>query len=132
MVAVADESKKYRLSVKTYSGKVGLHDVFLKVMRAGANFKFHFIPGTAGDSLKQHGSSSFTTKDQDNDSYGGNCADRYKGGWWYHRCYNSNLNGVYRPGKDSPYAGGVSWNIWNSFKRAQMKNQISGALKDIC
>ncbi|PFX12549.1 Techylectin-5B [Stylophora pistillata] len=87
---------------------------------------------TAGDSLKQHGSSSFTTKDQDNDSYGGNCADRYKGGWWYHRCYNSNLNGVYRPGKDSPYAGGVSWNIWNSFKRAQMKNQISGALKDIC
>ncbi|XP_062598049.1 ficolin-1-like [Saccostrea cucullata] len=64
---VLDESSKYRLTVTGYSG-------------------------TAGDSLKRHNGSKFTTKDQNNDS-GGNCAKSFHGAWWYNNCYNSNLNG---------------------------------------
>lgn len=28
----------------------------------------------------------FTTVDQDNDKYSGNCADNQKGAWWYINC----------------------------------------------
>ena len=44
----------------------------------------------------------FTTYDRDNDkrSYS-NCAEQYKGAWWYYYCYHSNLNGLYIPGQSS-------------------------------
>ncbi|XP_062571324.1 ryncolin-4-like, partial [Saccostrea cucullata] len=36
----------------------------------------------------------FTTYDRDNDrSSDYNCAIRFKGGWWFNRCYNAFLNG---------------------------------------
>ncbi|XP_062598058.1 ryncolin-1-like isoform X1 [Saccostrea cucullata] len=65
---IGDEGSKYKLTVSGYSG-------------------------TAGDSLKYHNGYKFTTKDQDNDRHGGNCARQYHGGWWYKYCYTSNLNG---------------------------------------
>lgn len=106
--AVANERTKYKLSVGKYSDRLS-----------------EAIKRTSGDSLTQHDGYSFTTKDKDNDKDGDNCAQRYKGGWWYHSCYHSNLNGVYRHAKDSANAHGVSWNSWkrnyNSLKRAEMK-----------
>ncbi|KAL9961213.1 hypothetical protein ACROYT_G030116 [Oculina patagonica] len=97
---VASEGNKYQLSVGSYSG-------------------------TAGDSLTFHNSYPFSTKDQDNDyQSNSNCAVQYKGAWWYHGCYNSNLNGPYRHGK---YTGtdSVTWYYWKrnyeSAKRAEMK-----------
>ena len=38
-------------------------------------------PGTAGVSLAYHHGSKFTTKDNDNDVDGGNCAITYQGAW---------------------------------------------------
>jgi len=96
---VGSEGTKYQLSVGNYSG-------------------------TAGDSLAYHNGYPFTTKDQDNDSSGGNCAVSYKGAWWYQACYHSNLNGIYHHGQ---YTGtdGVTWYYWKpnylSAKRAEMK-----------
>ena len=82
--------------------------------------------GTAGDSLSTHRGYPFTTKDQDNDSWGsGSCAVRFKGAWWYSHCHESNLNGVYHHGAHSSYADGVKWYNWKgnnySAKRAEMK-----------
>ncbi|KAJ7992534.1 hypothetical protein DPEC_G00279680 [Dallia pectoralis] len=67
--------------------------------------------GNAGDSLSWHSNKAFTTLDKDKDAYSGNCAHFQKGGWWYHMCAHSNLNGVwYRGGHyRSRYQDGVYW-----------------------
>jgi len=96
---VASEGSKYQLSLGSYSG-------------------------TAGDSLVYHRGMAFTTKDRDNDkSCSANCASVFKGTWWYNDFYQSNLNGLYLPGKIS--GEGMRWNPWKnnyySVKRSEMK-----------
>uniref|UniRef100_A0A3Q2NPB8 Angiopoietin-like 6 n=1 Tax=Fundulus heteroclitus TaxID=8078 RepID=A0A3Q2NPB8_FUNHE len=82
--------------------------------------------GNAGDSLSWHNNKAFTTLDRDKDGYAGNCAHYQKGGWWYHVCAHSNLNGVwYRGGHyRSRYQDGVYWAEFHggsySLKRVSM------------
>lgn len=50
--------------------------------------------GDAGDSLRPHQGKKFTTRDQDNDDNGRNCAREFTGGWWFgldcvNRCIQS-------------------------------------------
>ncbi|XP_071943682.1 angiopoietin-related protein 2-like [Antedon mediterranea] len=78
--------------------------------------------GTAGDSLAVHNGEQFTTKDRDNDKHSGNCAELYKGGWWYNRCGDSNLNGLYlTPGTDD--SKGISWYHFHN-NRASLKKTV--------
>ncbi|KAL3885243.1 hypothetical protein ACJMK2_025331 [Sinanodonta woodiana] len=62
--------------------------------------------GTAGDSFSYQSGAKFSTKDQDNDIYESNCAELYKGGWWYKSCHQSNLNGYYG---SIAYGQGIHW-----------------------
>ncbi|XP_073456026.1 ficolin-1-B-like [Aquarana catesbeiana] len=98
---IEGEAKNYTLSAIRYSG------------------------GTLGDSFSQHKDNQFSTKDRDNDKITGNCANSYRGGWWYGGCHNSNLNGLYLRGNHTSYANGINWNSsrgYNySYKVSEMK-----------
>ncbi|XP_071957975.1 fibrinogen-like protein A [Antedon mediterranea] len=71
--------------------------------------------GTAGDSLQSyHNGQQFTTYDRDNDKRSSsNCAESYKGAWWYNDCYYSNLNGLYlTPGTNDNTV--INWSNFNN------------------
>ena len=100
---VSDESSNYSLTFTSYSGN-------------------------ASDSLSYHNGMAFTTKDYDDDMYGENCAINYKGAWWYHSCYHSNLNGLYLKNEKSTNYLGIVWNTWQSgipLKFTEMKLRVS-------
>nr|NP_001015804.1 uncharacterized protein LOC548521 precursor [Xenopus tropicalis]AAH89760.1 MGC108470 protein [Xenopus tropicalis] len=84
-----------------------------------------FTGGDAGDSLSRHNGFPFSTKDRDNDIHSGNCAQSYKGAWWYTKCHWSNLNGLYLRGNHTTYANGVNWlsgkGYGYSYKVSEMK-----------
>ena len=91
---------------------------FFSVGNSGTKYRLNVAnyTGTAGDSLGYHNDMQFSTKDRDNDRYGGSCATSWHGAWWYGTCHHSNLNGLYRSGLSG--AQGVWW-------RQFLNNQIS-------
>ncbi|KAJ3586885.1 hypothetical protein NHX12_013277 [Muraenolepis orangiensis] len=82
--------------------------------------------GNAGDSLRYHNNTNFSTKNRDNDKCVDDCAALRKGGYWYNCCTDSNLNGVfYRRGLHTKSTDGMTWYGWHgpnySMKRVEMK-----------
>ncbi|KAG0720681.1 Techylectin-5A [Chionoecetes opilio] len=71
--------------------------------------------GDAGDAMQSHNGVRFTTLDQDNDTYGVNCAVKFRGAWWYKACHSANLNGYQHQGNHSSYADGINWNEWHGY-----------------
>ncbi len=81
------------------------------------NYKLHIggydSRSTAGDSLTEHNNQPFSTIDRDNDSTETHCAEKHRGGWWYHNCRRSQLTGVWT---DSPSESidGIIWSSWHT------------------
>ena len=48
--------------------------------------------GVGSDKLSWHNGMKFTTSDNDNDKHGGNCAVKYKDGWWFNTCDTFDIN----------------------------------------
>ncbi|XP_072107225.1 angiopoietin-2a isoform X2 [Mobula birostris] len=84
-----NESQKYRIHLKGYSGTAG------KI-----------------SSLSQMGN-SFSTKDSDNDKCLCKCSQMASGGWWFDACGPSNLNGLYySAGQNTNRFNGIKWYYW--------------------
>ncbi|CAL9702565.1 unnamed protein product [Knipowitschia caucasica] len=82
--------------------------------------------GNAGDSLRYHNNTNFSTMNKDNDKCVDDCAALRKGGYWYNCCTDSNLNGVfYRYGEHTRNSDGITWYGWHgsnySLKKVEMK-----------
>ena len=80
----------------------------------------------AGDSLKIHNDSPFTTKDRNNNACQKNCKFQFYGVWWFGGGKNSNLNGKYTNDASHTNPNGINWFHWKkiryySLKRASMK-----------
>uniref|UniRef100_A0A8C8ZXE8 Fibrinogen C-terminal domain-containing protein n=1 Tax=Prolemur simus TaxID=1328070 RepID=A0A8C8ZXE8_PROSS len=90
-----------------------------------------FVEGNAGDSLTYQNNHPFSTKDQDNDISGENCAVLYHGAWWHASCHWSNLNGLYLGGSHGSFANGINWKTGKgynySYKVSEMKVRLTSS-----
>ena len=79
--------------------------------------------GDAGDSMRRLSDGQmFSTKDRDNDVWdGGHCAEQRDGGWWYGKCSDSNLNGIYHLDQGNFRITDIFWLSWYT-----MSNSTSG------
>ncbi|XP_013781886.1 techylectin-5B-like [Limulus polyphemus] len=122
------DSMVLRIDLEDFEGgkRYAEADEFLvKSERELYRMSFKTYKGDAGDSLTEHKNMPFSTTDNDNDKWGKNCADFYKGGWWYNACHHSNLNGLYLRGANEKKGSGVNWYQWRgheySLKISEMK-----------
>ncbi|XP_067939552.1 angiopoietin-related protein 2-like [Watersipora subatra] len=68
--------------------------------------------------LDYHNGMKFSTPDRDHDNNVDNCAQEYKGGWWYNSCLFVILNRVY----DDNGFGGIMWSCNpNQFTESVMR-----------
>ncbi|XP_069027030.1 fibrinogen-like protein 1 isoform X2 [Embiotoca jacksoni] len=110
---VADEKDHYQLTFGAYAGTAG--DALSGRYQVG-------VPEWAS-----HQGIKFSTYDQDNDNYIGNCAQEDKGGWWFNKCHSAHLNGMYYPNGhySASTDNGVVWfpwkGWWYSLKTSIMK-----------
>jgi len=90
------------------------------------NYSKNSYFGDAGDGLTVRSyQMKFTTKNRDQDVTDYNCAEKFKGAWWYRDCHYSNLNGLYIKGETDQFATGMVWEPFRGFyyglKTSQMK-----------
>lgn len=105
---------------------------YFKVAGATDKYKLTYTVGSywgnaAGNALGgdphggnfNHNGAKFSTTDQDNDNWSGDCAKLYKGGWWYNACHSCALNGGYN---NTASSQGINWNDYTySLKFTEMK-----------
>ncbi|XP_050305716.1 angiopoietin-2-like [Anthonomus grandis grandis] len=107
---VGDEEAQFLLTIKGYSGN-------------------------STDSFSSHSGSLFSTYDRKNDDAPSccPCSPSYGGGWWFNRCFESNLNGIYysRPFIND-YFRGIIWEHWlgnYSLKKSLMMVKSTGSIQ---
>ncbi|XP_074530872.1 fibrinogen-like protein 1 [Halichoeres trimaculatus] len=100
---VADEKDHYQLEFGAYEGTAG--DAMSASYQVGVS------------DWASHQGMKFSTYDQDNDNYKGNCAEEDKGGWWFNKCHSAHLNGKYY--SNGYYSArtddGVVWYPWRGW-----------------
>ena len=113
-LANSDVSTKLRVDMRDKDGNSAYasYSTFY-IGGATTDYTLHVsgYSGTAGDSLGYHHLKKFSTKDNDNDEHNSNCANKYKGGWWYRACHDVNINGLY--GVDN--TSGIIWKKWKGY-----------------
>nr|XP_039266351.1 ficolin-2-like [Styela clava] len=81
----------------------------------------------------------FSSKDHYHDQVSDDCAERFKGAWWYgvvestggHRfCHLSNLNGQYLRGEHDTFADGVNWRDFRGYHYSLKYSEMKMRLKE--
>lgn len=124
---------KFRVELEDWEGNVWYAEYSqFQVGDLNSNYRLNVsgYSGTAGDQLSHHSGQMFSTHDRDNDNDSRNCAQTYRGGWWFTNCGKVNLNGQYLTGGVSK-ASGITWDDAKpdadkhySFKYVEMKIKI--------
>uniref|UniRef100_A0A8C3WZS1 Fibrinogen gamma chain n=1 Tax=Catagonus wagneri TaxID=51154 RepID=A0A8C3WZS1_9CETA len=119
---VGTEDDKYRMTYAYFLGG-----------DAGDAFDgFDFGDDSSDKFLTSHNGMQFSTWDNDNDRFEGNCAEQDGSGWWMNKCHAGHLNGVYYQGgtyskasTPNGYDNGIIWATWKSrwysMKKTTMK-----------
>jgi len=126
MTATGTHSMRVDLTRTTGETSYALYDNF-KVADASDAYRLSltWVGGPAGDSLTRNSGSKFTAYDVDNDTNtSSNCAQLYKGGWWYDWCHLANLNGPYLNGTHTSYADGMEWYTWTGYYESMAKTAM--------
>ena len=119
-----------RIDLKSTDGQEGFAKYTgFKIGSSEDKYKLTYeaFSGSWGDALDIHQGMKFSTYDQDNDRYSGNCAAKYKGGWWYKKCYRSNLNNLYpgsSPKSDEMMRWKTSKNSFGDISFSEMKMKM--------
>nr|AJO15922.1 fibrinogen gamma chain [Protopterus annectens] len=128
-----------RIELKDWSGVTRYADYSgFKVQPETDKYRLrysYFVEGEAGDAFDGfdfgddpsdktftfHNGMQFSTWDNDNDKYEGNCAQQDGSGWWMNRCHAGHLNGkYYQNGRYSAqdagpdgFDNGIIWATWH-------------------
>ena len=112
-------SKNSLLIDQTFQGKT-IHAHYSSFDVSGDDYRIHVsgYSGNAGDSLRIDNGMAFSTVDNDNDLWVGDCSKtRGGGGWWYNGCSLANLNGR-NFGKPTESYEGILWYFYANDKRS--------------
>ncbi|KAL1476996.1 hypothetical protein MTO96_017864 [Rhipicephalus appendiculatus] len=85
--AVASEEEDFQLEVANFSGRNDL------------------------DTMGKLSGQKFSTFDRDNDVVSTNCAEQFRGAWWYRSCPVGNLNGLNLNGHHDSWGDGIVWEL---------------------
>ncbi|XP_004708778.1 fibrinogen gamma chain isoform X2 [Echinops telfairi] len=139
-----------RVELEDWSGRTSTADyAMFKVGPEADKYRLtyaYFISGDAGDAFDgydfgddpsdkfftSHNGMQFSTWDNDNDKFEGNCAEQDGSGWWMNKCHAGHLNGIYYQGgvyskasTPNGYDNGIIWATWKSrwysLKKTTMK-----------
>uniref|UniRef100_A0A8C9DSA1 Fibrinogen gamma chain n=1 Tax=Prolemur simus TaxID=1328070 RepID=A0A8C9DSA1_PROSS len=122
MFKVGPEADKYRLTYAYFIGG-----------EAGDAFDgYDFGDDPSDKFFTSHNGMQFSTWDNDNDKFEGNCAEQDGSGWWMNKCHAGHLNGIYYQGgtyskasTPNGYDNGIIWATWKSrwysMKKTTMK-----------
>ncbi|KAF6306220.1 fibrinogen gamma chain [Rhinolophus ferrumequinum] len=139
-----------RVQLEDWNGKISTADyAMFKVGPENDKYRLtyaYFIGGDAGNALDgydfgddpsdkfftSHNGMQFSTWDNDNDKFEGNCAEQDGSGWWMNKCHAGHLNGIYYQGgtyskasTTNGYDNGIIWATWKSrwysMKKTTMK-----------
>lgn len=128
LAALAGKGVELRIDMVRYTGETAYarySNFVVNPAADGYRMAVTWVGGTAGDSFMGHSNHMFSTWDKDQDTAAwGNCAEQFKGAWWYTECHSSNLNGRYLNGPHESYADGVEWYAWTQHYESLTKTEM--------
>ena len=111
-IMTSGSSTELHVSMETFEGETAIaHYTSFLVGDAASGYMMtvNGYSGTAGDGMSYSNNMKFTTKDRDQDTYSGNCAEDHKGGWWYNSCVRANPNALYFHASATSHVTGINW-----------------------